>query len=218
MELSHLTYFSHSDSNTIEGKVERFFSIRQNPTTFKPIIRNLALCVAKVTSNDIVPLDWELVKLCLFVCVRTQRRNFRAAEVVAYYYKLRQEKEIGLRFWLRGHKIVHVCRDLQINLPRSFGHPAAVVEAQQPWPLQSTVYCCCSRCKTFAKKWDNDAHYQSQLLLRNSKFITENQLVIIKKVKKSLNDVCHISSDRSNFKWGYLSFHKGANRGFQYLP
>ena len=176
MELSHLTYFSPSDSNTIEGKVERFFSIRQNPTTFKPIIRNPALCVAKVTSNDIVPLDWELVKLCLFVCVRTQRRNFRAAEVVAYYYKLRQEKEIGLRFWLRGHKIVHVCRDLQINLPRSFGHPAAVVEAQQPWPLQSTVYCCCSRCKTFAKNWDNDAHYQSHHML-NFCWETQNSLL-----------------------------------------
>ena len=141
----------------------------------------------------------------------TERRNFRAAEA---YYKLRQEKEIGLRFWLRGHKIVHVCRDLQINLPRSFGHPAAVVEAQQPWPLQSTVYCCCSRCKTFAKNWDNDAgtlpiSTYAQLLLRNSKFMTENQLVIIKKVKKSLNDVCHISSDRSDFKWGYLSVSQG---------
>ena len=146
----------------LKAKSSAFFSIRQNPTTFKPIIRNPALCVAKVTSNDIVPVDWELVKLCLFVCVRTERRNFRAAE--AAYYKLRQEKEIGLRFWLRGHKIVHVCRDLQINLPRSFGHPAVVVEAQQPWPLQSTVYCCCSRCKTFAKNWD-DAHYQSHHLL-----------------------------------------------------
>ena len=166
MELSHLTYFSPSDSNTIEGKAKRFFSIRQNPTTFKPIIRNPALCVAKVTSNERHRSTRLRISQALLVCLCPKLNDeiLGQQKLCSILYKLRQEKEIGLRFWLRGHKIVHVCRDLQINLPRSFGHPAVVVEAQQPWPLQSTVYCCCSR-KTFAKNWDNDAHYQSHHFL-----------------------------------------------------
>ena len=163
----------------LKAKSSAFFSIRQNPTTFKPIIRNPALCVAKVTSNERHRSTRLRISQALLVCL-CPKLNDEILGQQKLYYKLRQEKEIGLRFWLRGHKIVHVCRDLQINLPRSFGHPA-VVEAQQPWPLQSTVYCCCSRCKTFAKNWDNDVHYQSFL-----NFCWDTNLM----QKRKINETC----------------------------